>query len=213
MPADSGHVLLLGDSIFDNARYVPGEPAVIEQVRDRLPTGWRVTLLAIDGDVTTGVARQLTRLPADATHLFVSVGGNDALGESGFLNRRASSVPEVLNELHALQSGFRANYRSMLRTVLSLGLPTAVCTIYDSIPGFPQAALTALGAFNEVILREAIRNGLAVIDLRIAFNMPGDYSSLSPIEPSVLGGAKIACAIADVVAAHDFARPRTTIYF
>lgn len=213
MPADSGHVVLLGDSIFDNARYVPGEPAVIEQVRDRLPTGWQATLLAIDGDVTTGVARQLARLPDDATHLFVSVGGNDALGESGFLNRRASSVPEVLNELHALQSAFRANYRAMLRAVLSRGLPTTVCTIYDSIPGFPQAALTALGAFNEVILREAILAGVPLIDLRFTCDAAEDYSALSPIEPSAEGGAKIAAVIADVAATHDFTRTRTTIYF
>jgi hypothetical protein len=27
------HVVLLGDSIFDNTVYVPGKPAVIEQLR------------------------------------------------------------------------------------------------------------------------------------------------------------------------------------
>ena len=35
-----GHVVLLGDSIFDNGRYVPGEPAVIDQLRSALPKGW-----------------------------------------------------------------------------------------------------------------------------------------------------------------------------
>ena len=35
-----GHVILLGDSIFDNARYVPGGPSVIEQLRRALPDGW-----------------------------------------------------------------------------------------------------------------------------------------------------------------------------
>ena len=74
------HVVLLGDSIFDNARYVPGRPAVIEQVRQALPGGWRASLLAVDGHVTGDVAGQLRGLPADATHLVVSAGGNDALG-------------------------------------------------------------------------------------------------------------------------------------
>jgi hypothetical protein len=44
-----GHIILLGDSIFDNARYVPDRPPVIEQVRRSLQSGWRATLLAVDG--------------------------------------------------------------------------------------------------------------------------------------------------------------------
>ena len=52
----SGYVVLLGDSIFDNARYVPGRPAVIEQVPGALPQGWRASLRAADGHVTADVA-------------------------------------------------------------------------------------------------------------------------------------------------------------
>ncbi len=33
------HIVLLGDSIFDNARYVPGGPSVIEHLRRGLPAG------------------------------------------------------------------------------------------------------------------------------------------------------------------------------
>src|SRR5947209_17191911 len=83
------YVVLLGDSIFDNARYVPDRPPVIEQVRRGLPPGWQASLLAVDGHLTRDVPRQLARLPADATHLFVSVGGNDALVESGILDEPA----------------------------------------------------------------------------------------------------------------------------
>jgi hypothetical protein len=43
------HIVLLGDSIFDNAAYVPGEPPVIEQLRAHLPKNWQATLLAVDG--------------------------------------------------------------------------------------------------------------------------------------------------------------------
>ena len=54
-----GHVVLLGDSIFDNARYVPDRPPVIEQVRRGLPQGWQATLLAVDGHTSADVANQL----------------------------------------------------------------------------------------------------------------------------------------------------------
>ena len=74
------HLVLLGDSIFDNAAYVAGGPAVIDQVGGKLPAGWRATLLAVDGSMAGDVSAQIKRLPGDATHLALSVGGNDALG-------------------------------------------------------------------------------------------------------------------------------------
>lgn len=74
------HLALLGDSIFDNAAYVAGGPAVIDQVRGKLSAGWRASLLAVDGNVAGDVFAQIQRLPGDVTHMALSVGGNDALG-------------------------------------------------------------------------------------------------------------------------------------
>ena len=62
------HIVLLGDSIFDNAVYVPGEPPVIDQVRERIAKTDSATLLAVDGDITSDVANQLSGLPDNATH-------------------------------------------------------------------------------------------------------------------------------------------------
>ena len=67
-----GHVVLLGDSIFDNFRFVPCEPTVIDQLRKELPPGWCAFLLAVDGHVTADVPAQVANLPGDATHLVVS---------------------------------------------------------------------------------------------------------------------------------------------
>lgn len=207
-----GHVVLLGDSIFDNARYVPDRPPVIEQVRRSLPAGWRATLLAVDGHITSDVQRQLSRLPPDTTHLVVSVGGNDALGESGILRETVGSVGEAIAVLHQALIQFASEYRGMLQKVLALTKPTTVCTVYDSVPGLELEARTALGGFNDVILRTAFLAGIPVIDLRLLCIQPSDYSPLSPIEPSVTGGAKIARTIAEVMEQHDFSRARTVIY-
>jgi hypothetical protein len=207
-----GHLVLLGDSIFDNARYVPDRPPVIEQVRRSLPDGWRATLLAVDGHVASDVQRQLTRLPADASHLVVSIGGNDALGESGILRETVGTVGEALALLHEALVQFGSDYQEMLKKVLALARPTTVCTVYDSIPGIEPEARTALGGFNEVILRTAFLACLPVIDLRLVCIQTSDYSPLSPIEPSVTGGAKIARTIAEVMNEHDFSRPRSIIY-
>jgi hypothetical protein len=207
------HIVLLGDSIFDNARYVPDRPAVIDQVRRSLPRDWQATLLAVDGHVTADVHTQILQIPSDTTHLFVSVGGNDALGESGVIWQDVSTVSEGLEVLREVQDGFRDDYGKMLKAVLELAKPTSVCTIYDAIPGLPLAEVTALGFFNEVILRTAFQAGVPAIDLRLLCDQPEDYSPLSPIEPSVVGGAKIARVIAEVATKHDFGQRRSIVYW
>jgi hypothetical protein len=191
----SGHVVLLGDSIFDNAAYVGSGPDVIAQLRQELP-GWRCTLLAVDGDVISGVSRQLDLLPSDATHLVVSAGGNDALGYAPLLQERSTSVEEALHMLGTAQEKFAADYHAMLDRVQAATLPFAAATIYDTPPSEPgqKVIKAALCLFNDAITRAAFSRGAALIDLRLICTEDADYAN--PIEPSSQGGQKIAQAIA-----------------
>lgn len=199
--ARPGHVVLLGDSIFDNAAYVNGGPDVAAQLRQELPPDWTCTLLALDGDVIAGVARQLHSVPRDATHLVVSVGGNDALGYAPLLQERPSSVAEALAILGAAQDNFAASYSAMLTAVVAQGLSAAACTIYDTPPSEPgqRVIRAALCLFNDSITRAAFSLGAALIDLRLICTEDSDYAN--PIEPSAQGGRKIAQAIAALVQA------------
>lgn len=206
------HLILLGDSIFDNASYVPDRPAVIEQVRTALPKEWKASLLAVDGHSTRDVAGQLARLPDDATYLFVSVGGNDALPAGMLLQQTVNSVEEALNLLEDIRAQFREEYRQILASVSAIGKPAAVCTIYDAVPGLSKAESAALAGFNEVILREAFAAKLPVIDLRLLCDQPSDFSHVSPIEPSATGGLKISRVIAEIAAIHDFSLGMSVIY-
>jgi hypothetical protein len=206
-------VVLLGDSIFDNKAYVGAGPDVIEQVRAALPSGSTATLAAIDGATTADVKGQLKTVPGNATHLIVSAGGNDALQEKDLIEESARSVAEVLDKLAKIKASFRKSYAAMLDAVVALKLPTAVCTIYEARyqdPTTRAIAATGLSIYNDVIMREAFSRGLPVIDLRIMFDDDADYAN--DIEPSVKGGAKIAEAIATLVAMHDFKRRRSEIY-
>ena len=207
------HIVLLGDSIFDNAVYVRGEPDVVRQVQARLGDRGRASLAAVDGAVTASVAQQLRRVPGDATHLVVSVGGNDALRHVGVFEDRAPSIAHALNRLADIADAFRQGYRTMLEGVASRRLPVAVCTIYD--PRFPdprlqRLAVTGLALFNDAILREALGRGLPVIDLRLVCDRDEDYANA--IEPSAKGGEKIAGAIIRLVAEHDFGTGRSEIF-
>jgi len=195
-----GHVVLLGDSIFDNSAYVAGAPDVVRQVRERLPSGFEATLAAVDGSKIGDVYRQLRAVPEDATHLVLSVGGNDALGRGEFLSAPARSNAEALSGIADIGDDFERGYLAMLADVLALGLPTAICTVY--YPRFPDAALqkvavAALTMFNDCIIRAAFAHGLPLLDLRLICSEEADYAN--PIEPSVRGGEKIARTIAEYV--------------
>ena len=205
------HVVLLGDSVFDNGAYVSPAPDVVRQLRARLGSGWTATLLAVDGDVADDVPAQLRRLPPDATHLVVSAGGNDALRSASLLAERATSVAEAVGRLAEAQARFRRSYDRMAEAVLARRLPTALCTVYDSNYPEPQRRLVVAGLalFNDVITRTAFARGLPLIDLRLICSDPLDYAN--PIEPSARGGEKIATAIAALVRGEGAER-RSTVW-
>ena len=100
------HIVLFGDSIFDNKAYVRGGLDVISHLRQQIPNDWKATLRAVDGCVIENVQQQTLAIPADATHLIVSVGGNDAILNAGILQQPATSSAEVLDDLADLASTF-----------------------------------------------------------------------------------------------------------
>jgi hypothetical protein len=190
---------LLGDSILDNAAYTRGGPDVISQVRERLPSGWSATLLAVDGSTTEDIADQLTRVTDKTTHLVLSVGGNNALGHIGVLEVPAASVADAVGLLADVVSDFEQRYRLAVAACFATSLPMAVCTIYNGwFDGpFQRLATTMVALFNDVIIRVAAEHSLDVIDLRAVCKAAEDYAN--PIEPSSVGGAKIAQVIVGLV--------------
>jgi hypothetical protein len=203
--------VLLGDSIFDNGAYTNGGPDVITQLRGILPRDWRATLLGVDGHRTEDVMDQVARLPPDTSHLVLSVGGNDALAYSDILDQRTTSSARLLGLLADAQAGFERRYRAVMEVLTRDGLPLAVCTIYNGhFPdrNFQRLASTALCVFNDVIIRVALERGLAIIDLRLICTDPADYAN--PIEPSSVGGTKIARAIASAVMGPS-SRPKSMV--
>ena len=191
----NGHVALLGDSILDNGAYTSGGPDVVTQLQGMLPSGWRASLLALDGAMMGDLAHQLHRLPSDVTHVVISIGGNDVMQNLDVLRLRVKSSADALLGLGKRVQGFERGYRAAIDRVRRLGQPATICTIYNgNLSGQEGAAArVALMGFNDVILRVAFEAELQVIDLRLVCNEPADYAD--PIEPSSHGGEKIARAI------------------
>lgn len=190
------HLALLGDSTLDNAPYTNGGPAVIDHLSSRLTGDDRATLLAVDGAISEMVPAQVEQRPSSATHLLLSVGGNDALRAASLLSRPADRVEEGIRAIADAVARFEQAYRSALAAVMGTGLPTTVCTIYtgDFHDAETQRVINAaLRMYNDVILQAALDQECPVIDLRRVCTEPADYTQ--QIEPTVQGGRKIAKAI------------------
>jgi hypothetical protein len=180
------HVVLLGDSIFDNGQYTGGGLDVASQLRKLLP-GWGVSLLAVDGSTTFNIPDQMRRLPKESTHLVLSVGGNNALLEASrlgisFLGFQDAPTSKALDSLADISGDFEAQYRMAVDACLGSGLPLGICTIYNGCfpdKSYQRIVSIALAIFNDVILRVAIERGLPVIDLRSICTNPADYANLS----------------------------------
>ena len=65
-----------------------------------------------------------------------------------------------------------------------------------------QMAMAAETIFNDAITYEIFKRKLPLIDLRILCNEDQDFAN--PIEPSCIGGMKIAKTINKIVDSHNF---------
>jgi hypothetical protein len=155
------------------------------------------SLRAVDGAVTNDVPKQLADLPSDATHLVLSVGGNDLLTCAGDLLRAPVNVSsDAFSVAGSGRGRVRIHVPASRGSCLATGLPLVVCTIYDgnfADREFQTMAGVGVMAFNDRILRFALEKGLRSVDLRLICTQAEDYAN--PIEPSAVGGAKIGRAI------------------
>lgn len=195
---EARHICLMGDSVFDNDDYIPGELGVIEQLRKSIPPGWSAEKVAVDGDCLEDIPNQLGRVPTHATDIAVSIGGNDLMRVRHLLSQVAEGA-RLEDVLAAPMADFEIAYTWMLETVLQKGLPVAVCTVYTAIP-FEDPVLrthapAAIDTFNGLITRIASARNVRVIRLDLACTELGDFSDMSPIEPSAQGGQKIVDAL------------------
>jgi lysophospholipase L1-like esterase len=203
------HIILLGDSIFDNAGYVDKGDSVIEQLQANLDDDCQATLLAVDGDVTKDVYAQLEKIPSDATHIILSVGGNDALRIINILSEPISSIAEALEMFTEINREFHNEYQKLLKAISNKADNLIVCTVYDSVPDFKAQTLTALAFYNEIILKQAFAIKASIIDLRLLCDEDRDYSTISPIEPSKHGAKKIV----EMINLATQAKQQTKVFF
>jgi hypothetical protein len=95
---------------------------------------------------------------------------------------------------------FKKQYETIVANLSSHRANLLLCTVYegdlvdsDEFSDVNNSSKTMVSIFNDIVYRTANKYGAEVLELRDIFVRPEDYAN--PIEPSHIGGGKLAKAI------------------
>ena len=221
------NILLLGDSIIDNRSYVLKDELDVTAHLKKLYSDHpnvSITNNAVDGDTMYDLKNNHLDTPdiEEASHIIVSIGGNDLLHNISFL-QRTSELSKIMGkdarigkwgvkELNPSRNRvfeetyfeiikpFKKQYETIVANLSSHRANLLLCTVYegdlvdsDEFSDVNNSSKTMVSIFNDIVYRTANKCGAEVLELRDIFVRPEDYAN--PIEPSHIGGGKLAKAI------------------
>ena len=199
------YITLLGDSIIDNKTYVQkGELSVLEHLENI--SEYEYTQLAFDGDTTLNVLNGQLLSPAieSSSHLVLSIGGNDLLQNLSFLYE--GPVDKINDAVAGVQQyifkPLEQRFETIIQRLSSHRANLLLCTVYegdlgrtDEFRDVLDSSKIMVSSFNDTVYKTASMYNADVLELRHIFTTPEDYAN--PIEPSHIGGEKLAQAITD----------------
>ena len=224
-------IYLLGDSIIDNAAYVGiDEKDVESHLNSMYKEDPKVNInnRAVDGHTMRDLLdTQLSDVGLnEATHIVMSIGGNDLLQNISFL-QMTSKLSEVMDkdarigkwgskELNPSRNKvfeetyfeiikpMQQEYESIVANLSNYRAKLLLCTVYegdlvdsDEFSDVIYSSKTMLSIFNDLVYRTAQKYDGEVLELRDIFISSEDYAN--PIEPSHIGGEKLAKSIVEWV--------------
>lgn len=178
-------VILMGDSVLNNANYVPAGKSVYDSLKSKLS---KVINLAKDGATISDLYGQLDKIPIDLnntnTYIFISAGGNDILNNRTEL--RPTDIRRLFDSYMKFLKALRTKLGSIKINILNLYLP--------SNPRY-QTYKTSIEQWNQLIQASSNKVGemYNVVNLNTLLTRPDDF--VYDIEPSESASDKIAYLI------------------
>jgi len=175
-------IVLIGDSILNNAAYVPPGKSVVDFLKENTN---KVFNFAKDGGTILDCYDQLDKIPLNLnttnTYVFISVGGNN------ILNSRGQMDSPAINKLFTDYMDFVRAVRAKLGSA-----KINICNLF--IPSNPryQSYKSSIGEWNKLIHDYSYKVGAMynVINLDSLLTDPNDF--VYDVEPSEIASQKIA---------------------
>lgn len=204
-------VYLYGDSIIDNKAYVEDdECSVLEHLQNQ--SDYNFVHFACDGDTTQDLINKKSNFLGfkKPTDIVLSIGGNDMLYNLSFLTTdkstfRNEAFIDVYNEIF---QPLEVRYETIVKNFASQRANLLLCTVYEGDLGRSEefkdvldSSKIMVSSLNDIIYKTASRYNAEVLELRNIFTSSEDYAN--PIEPSHIGGEKLAKKIIEWVKVNE----------
>lgn len=171
------HLVVLGDAIAELMSLREQGPNRVEHLLlPQQTTPWKLTLLTVE---EIGAAGALFQLPADASHVMISVEGNRAIADSGLLDNQPDTFQDALVMLSVAADEYERQVEILIQVAKASRLPTVVTTMYPPFyedPMRQRAAMTALAVFNDRLVRRVFAAKLPLVDLSLVCTDEDDYA-------------------------------------
>lgn len=179
---NNNNVILMGDSVLNNANYVPAGKSVYDVLKTKLTN---VTNVSKDGATISDLYGQLDKVSIDLnkseTHIFISAGGNDILNKRTELS--TNDIIRMFNTYMDFLKALRTKLGSAKINIINLYLPTN--------PRY-KSYKESVDKWNKLITESSNKIGemYNVVDLNSLLKTPEDF--VYDIEPSEGASEKIA---------------------
>ena len=182
---NNDYIILIGDSILNNANYVPSGKSVFDILKTKTNN---VLNVAKDGATISDLYQQLNNIPIELntsqTFVFISIGGNDILNKR--INLDSSEITTLFNTYIEFLKALRIKLANTNINIMNLYLPSN-----------PRYLLykQSIDQWNNLININSNKIGenYKVISLDTLLTSPKDF--VYDIEPSETGSNTIANAI------------------
>ena len=186
---DQDTIVLIGDSILNNSNYILTEGKAIP---DLIKTGHPNTYnFAKDDAVITECATQIEQIPAEnntpQTYIFVSAGGNNILNSHYTISKEM--IETFFQQYSTLLYSLKSKFSKAQIYLLTLYYPLE--SQFKSLYPFIEQWNSLLSEFVEK------NSDFKLIRTNKLMNFKADF--INSVEPSEIGGAKIANAILETV--------------
>lgn len=179
---NNNNVILMGDSVLNNANYVPEGKSVFDTLKTKLSN---ILNVSKDGATMNDLYGQLDKIPInlnnEETYIFISAGGNNILNKGASLT--SNDVIQLFNNYMDFLEALRAKLSNVQINIINLYLPAN--------PRY-QTYKAAIDQWNQLINDNSSKIGAMynVVDLHSLLTRPEDF--IYDIEPSETASEKIA---------------------
>ena len=179
---NNNYVILMGDSVLNNANYVPEGKSVFDILKSKLSNSLNVSK---DGATISDLYGQLDKIPIklnnEETYIFISAGGNDILNKGAALSN--ADIRKLFNSYMDFLKALRIKLGSAKINIMNLYLPVN--------PRY-QSYKESIDQWNQLIDENSSKIGemYNVVDLHSLLTTPEDF--IYDIEPSESASEKIA---------------------